>query len=119
MEETSTEAAARKISTVCVTGGGGFLAWWLEKLLLSTARYAVRATARDRESRPSKQKPLGDGKNAHLVALEENAGERQRLQLLKAVLDYGSVASAVAGCQGVLSPALSHTPRPLQSSVNG
>ncbi|KAL6843387.1 hypothetical protein ACP4OV_027100 [Aristida adscensionis] len=108
MEETSltststAAAAARKRSTVCVTGGGGFLASWLVKLLLSTGRYAVRATARHpAESRPSNQKPAGDGKNAHLVALEEeNAGDR--LQLLKAdVLDYGSVASAVAGCEGV------------------
>ncbi|RCV20139.1 hypothetical protein SETIT_4G032200v2 [Setaria italica] len=85
MEETA--AAAR--STVCVTGAGGFLASWLVKLLLSSGRYAVRGTARD----------PGDGKNAHLMPLE-NAGER--LQLLKAdMLDYGSVASAVAGCEGV------------------
>uniref|UniRef100_A0A0D9X538 3-beta hydroxysteroid dehydrogenase/isomerase domain-containing protein n=1 Tax=Leersia perrieri TaxID=77586 RepID=A0A0D9X538_9ORYZ len=42
---------------------------------------------------------FGDGKNAHLKALE-NAGER--LRLFKAdVLDHGSVTSAIAGCDGV------------------
>lgn len=42
---------------------------------------------------------VGDGKNAHVMTLED-AGER--LQLVKAdMLDYGSVASAVAGCEGV------------------
>ncbi|EES14653.1 hypothetical protein BDA96_07G066000 [Sorghum bicolor] len=85
------EAAAERgtVVTACVTGAGGFLASWLVKLLLSTGRYAVRGTVRD----------LGDGKNAHLMTLED-AGER--LQLVKAdMLDYGSVASAVAGCEGV------------------
>ncbi|TVU00935.1 hypothetical protein EJB05_53623, partial [Eragrostis curvula] len=75
--------------TVCVTGAGGFLASWLVKLLLSTGRYAVRGTARD---------PDAD-KNAHLMALE---GAGERLRLVKAdMLDYSSVASAVAGCEGV------------------
>jgi len=42
---------------------------------------------------------LGAGKNAHLKALE---GAGERLQLLKAdLLDYSSVASAIAGCEGV------------------
>jgi hypothetical protein len=42
---------------------------------------------------------LGASKNAHLKALE---GARERLQLLKAdLLDYNSIASAVAGCEGV------------------
>ncbi|TVU43080.1 hypothetical protein EJB05_09516, partial [Eragrostis curvula] len=75
--------------TVCVTGAGGFLASWLVKLLLSTGRYAVRGTARD---------PDAD-KNAHLMALE---GAGERLRLVKAdMLDYSSVASAVASCEGV------------------
>uniref|UniRef100_A0A0A9R6Q2 Uncharacterized protein n=1 Tax=Arundo donax TaxID=35708 RepID=A0A0A9R6Q2_ARUDO len=84
------EAAPAARSTVCVTGAGSFLASWLVKLLLSSGRYAVRGTARD----------PGDGKNAHLRALEGAAGEK--LQLFKAdMLNYSSVASAVAGCEGV------------------
>ncbi|CAL5003682.1 unnamed protein product [Urochloa decumbens] len=76
-------------STVCVTGAGGFVASWLVNLLLSGGRYAVRGTVRD---------PNGS-KNAHLMALE---GAGERLRLVKAdVLDYSSIASAVAGCEGV------------------
>ncbi|CAN6201082.1 unnamed protein product [Urochloa humidicola] len=79
------EAAGK---SVCVTGAGGFVASWLVKLLLSRGNYTVRGTVRD----------PGASKNAHLKALD--AGER--LQLLKAdLLDYNSVASAVAGCEGV------------------
>lgn len=56
---------------------------------------------------------VGDGKNAHLKTLED-AGER--LQLVKAdMLDYGSVASAVAGCQGVFHVA---SPVPSGKSSN-
>ncbi|KAB8107615.1 hypothetical protein EE612_042506, partial [Oryza sativa] len=88
-------------STVCVTGAGGFLASWLVKLLLSKDHYVINGTVRD----------LGEGKNAHLKALE-NAGER--LRLFKAdVLDYGSVAAAIAGCDGVFhvaSPVTSGRP---------
>ncbi|KAG2577165.1 hypothetical protein PVAP13_6NG085300 [Panicum virgatum] len=96
-------AAAEERSTVCVTGAGGFVASWLVKLLLSTARYAVRGTVRD----PS------DGKNAHLLALE---GAGERLQLVKAdMLDYSSVASAVVGCEGVFHVA---SPVPSGQSSN-
>uniref|UniRef100_A0A0E0QF72 NAD-dependent epimerase/dehydratase domain-containing protein n=1 Tax=Oryza rufipogon TaxID=4529 RepID=A0A0E0QF72_ORYRU len=88
-------------STVCVTGAGGFLASWLVKLLLSKDHYVINGTVRD----------LGEGKNAHLKALE-NAGER--LRLFKAdVLAYGSVAAAIAGCDGVFhvaSPVTSGRP---------
>ena len=42
---------------------------------------------------------LGASKNAHLKALE---GAGERLQLLKAdLLEYNSVVSALAGCEGV------------------
>ncbi|CAL5048774.1 unnamed protein product [Urochloa decumbens] len=81
------EAAGK---SVCVTGAGGFVASWLVKLLLSRSNYTVvRGTVRDPDA----------SKNAHLKALE---GAGERLQLLKAdLLDYDSVASAVAGCEGV------------------
>ncbi|KAG0515158.1 hypothetical protein BDA96_10G255200 [Sorghum bicolor] len=80
-------AAAAK--SVCVTGAGGFIASWLVKLLLSRGQYTVRGTVRD----------PGASKNAHLKALE---GAMERLQLLKVdLLDYSSVASAIAGCEGV------------------
>ncbi|PAN23254.1 hypothetical protein PAHAL_4G079200 [Panicum hallii] len=80
------EAAGKR---VCVTGAGGFIASWLVKLLLSRGHYAVRGTVRD----------PGASKNAHLKALE---GARERLQLVKAdLLDYNSVVSAVASCEGV------------------
>jgi GDP-D-mannose dehydratase len=79
------------------------VASWLVKLLLSTGRYAVRGTVRD----------PGDGKNAHLLALE---GAGERLQLVKAdMLDYSSVASAVAGCEGVFHVA---SPVPYGQSSN-
>ncbi|KAL5200259.1 hypothetical protein ABZP36_021462 [Zizania latifolia] len=93
--------AARQ--TVCVTGAGGFIASWHVKLLLSSGHYAVRGTVRD----------PGDGKNAHLKALE---GAGERLQLFKAdLLDYDSVASAVAGCEGVFHVA---SPVPSSRSTN-
>ncbi|KAM0918966.1 hypothetical protein ACQ4PT_008404 [Festuca glaucescens] len=95
------EAAARK--SVCVTGAGGFVASWLVKLLLSKGHYAVRGTVRN----------PGDDKNAHLKALE---GAGERLQLVRAdLLDYDSVASAVAGCDGVFHVA---SPVPSGRSTN-
>ncbi|XP_008652870.1 cinnamoyl-CoA reductase 2 [Zea mays] len=73
---------------VCVTGGGGYVASWLVKLLLSRG-YAVHATVRD----PS------DPKNAHLQQLD---GARERLRLFKAdVLDRDALATAVVACEGV------------------
>uniref|UniRef100_A0ACD6A8E0 Uncharacterized protein n=1 Tax=Avena sativa TaxID=4498 RepID=A0ACD6A8E0_AVESA len=95
------DAAATK--SVCVTGAGGFIASWLVKLLLSKGHYAVRGTVRN----------PGDGKNAHLKALE---GAGERLQLVRAdLLDYDSVASAVAGCEGVFHVA---SPVPSGRSTN-
>uniref|UniRef100_A0ACD6AGU0 Uncharacterized protein n=1 Tax=Avena sativa TaxID=4498 RepID=A0ACD6AGU0_AVESA len=95
------EAAARK--SVCVTGAGGFIASWLVKLLLSKGHYAVRGTVRN----------PGDDKNAHLKALE---GAGERLQLVRAdLLDYDSVASAVASCEGVFHVA---SPVPYGRSTN-
>lgn len=82
----SMEAAGK---SVCVTGANGFIASELVKLLLSRGQYVVRGTVRD----------PGASKNAHLKALEGTGG---KLQLVKAdLLDYDSVASAVASCEGV------------------
>uniref|UniRef100_A0A453L554 NAD-dependent epimerase/dehydratase domain-containing protein n=1 Tax=Aegilops tauschii subsp. strangulata TaxID=200361 RepID=A0A453L554_AEGTS len=87
---------------VCVTGGGGFIASWLVKLLLSRG-YAVHATLRD----PS------DPKNAHLMQLD---GAAESLSLFKAdVLDRAALAAAVAGCQGVFHVA---SPVPAEKIVD-
>lgn len=73
---------------VCVTGGGGYVASWLVKLLLSRG-YAVHATVRD----PS------DPKNAHLRRMD---GASESLLLFKAdMLDRDALAAAVSGCEGV------------------
>ncbi|GJM85365.1 hypothetical protein PR202_ga01810 [Eleusine coracana subsp. coracana] len=80
---------------VCVTGGGGFIASWLVKLLLSRG-YAVHATLRD----PS------DPKNAHLTRLDKAP---ENLHLFKAdVLDYDTLTPAVQGCEGVFHLATPH-----------
>lgn len=74
---------------MCVTGAGGFVASWLVERFLAGGRYTVHGTVRDPD----------DPKNAHLVAMD---GAAERLRLFKAdILDYGSVAAAVAGCDGV------------------
>ncbi|CAM0909956.1 unnamed protein product [Alopecurus aequalis] len=79
------EAVARK--SVCVTGAGGFIASWLVKLLLSEGHYTVDGP-RHR-----------DAKNAHLKVLE---GAEEKLQLVMAdLLNYDSIASAIAGCEAV------------------
>uniref|UniRef100_A0A0D9WS91 NAD-dependent epimerase/dehydratase domain-containing protein n=1 Tax=Leersia perrieri TaxID=77586 RepID=A0A0D9WS91_9ORYZ len=83
------EGSAGRTKTVCVTGAGGFVASWLVKLLLSRGCYTVHGTVRD----------PGDAKNAHLMALD---GAAERLRLFKAdLLDYGSMAAAIAGCDDV------------------
>ncbi|KAL6873471.1 hypothetical protein ACP4OV_013553 [Aristida adscensionis] len=88
-------------TTVCVTGAGGFVASWLVERLLAGGRYTVHGTVRD----------PGDAKNAHLPAM---AGAAERLRLFRAdLLDYGSVAAAVAGCDGVFHvacPVLTYNP---------
>ncbi|XP_044949818.1 phenylacetaldehyde reductase-like [Hordeum vulgare subsp. vulgare] len=87
---------------VCVTGGGGFIASWLVKLLLSRG-YAVHATVRD---------PC-DQKNAHLMQLD---GAAESLSLFKAdVLDRAALAAAAAGCQGVFHVA---SPVPADKTVD-
>ncbi|KAG8075254.1 hypothetical protein GUJ93_ZPchr0006g40929 [Zizania palustris] len=81
--------AEKERKRVCVTGAGGFVASWLVQRLLSSGDYVVHGTVRD----PS------DPKNAHLKEMD---GAGERLRLFKAdMMDYASVAAAVAGCCGV------------------
>lgn len=81
---------------VCVTGGSGFIASWLVKLLLQQG-YTVNATLRN----------LNDPtKTEHLLAL---SGAKERLHLFEAnLLQEGSFDSAIHGCVGVF-----HTASPI------
>ncbi|TVU30858.1 hypothetical protein EJB05_22504, partial [Eragrostis curvula] len=81
-------AGVERATTVCVTGAGGFVGSWLVKRLLAGGYYTIHGTVRD----------PGDAKNAHLREMD---GAAERLRLFKAdLLDYGSMATAVAGCDG-------------------
>nr|TKR91590.1 putative cinnamoyl-CoA reductase family protein [Populus alba] len=86
---------------VCVTGGSGYIASWLVKLLLHRG-YTVKATVRD---------PNDAKKTEHLLALD---GAKERLQLFKAdLLDEGSFDPVVEGCECVF-----HTASPFYFTVN-
>ncbi|KAL6640892.1 hypothetical protein ACP70R_019073 [Stipagrostis hirtigluma subsp. patula] len=101
------ESASSSPPRVCVTGGGGFIASWLVKLLLSRG-YAVHATLRDPD----------DPKNAHLRQLD---GARENLRLFKAdVLEYDTLTPAVEGCEGLFhlaTPVPEHEVADPQSEV--
>ncbi|KAL5707199.1 hypothetical protein ACHQM5_025280 [Ranunculus cassubicifolius] len=85
------------LERVCVTGGGGYQASWLIKLLLASKCYIVHATLREPDNE----------KNAHLKSLE-NASEN--LRLYKAdLLDYSALLTAIEGCNGVF-----HVASPIQ-----
>ncbi|AQL04891.1 Dihydroflavonol-4-reductase [Zea mays] len=102
MEAAAGEGPTTTMKTVCVTGAGGFVASWLVERLLAGGRYKIHGTVRD----------PGDAKNAHLLGLD---GAAERLRLFKAdLLDFGSLAAAIAGCDGVfhtelLAPAVTGT----------
>ncbi|KAI3425571.1 Epimerase domain-containing protein [Psidium guajava] len=86
---------------VCVTGGAGYIASWLIKLLLQSG-YTVKATVRD---------PNNSRKTQHLLALE---GAKERLQLFKAeLLEEGCFDSIIDGCGAVF-----HTASPVVFSVS-
>ncbi|RVW66369.1 Tetraketide alpha-pyrone reductase 1 [Vitis vinifera] len=91
-------AVAEKV--VCVTGGAGFIASWLVKLLLLRG-YTVKATLRNTDD---------PKKTEHLLALE---GAKERLHLFKAdLLEEGSFDSIVEGCECVF-----HTASPVLLEV--
>ncbi|XP_024022045.1 cinnamoyl-CoA reductase 1-like isoform X2 [Morus notabilis] len=85
---------------VCVTGGSGYIASWLVKLLLQRG-FTVKASVRD----------LNDPKKTeHLVSLD---GAKERLHLFKAnLLEEGSFDPVVDGCECVF-----HTACPVFSTV--
>ncbi|XP_065869783.1 phenylacetaldehyde reductase-like [Euphorbia lathyris] len=86
---------------VCVSGGSGYIASWLIKLLLQRG-YTVKATVRN---------PNDINKNSHLLALD---GAQQRLTLFKAdLLEDGSFDAAVHGCHAVF-----HAASPLSFCVS-
>ncbi|CAN1339247.1 Phenylacetaldehyde reductase [Linum perenne] len=88
---------------VCVTGGSGYIASWIIKLLLERG-YTVKTTVRD---------PTDSNKTQHLLSLD---GAAERLQLYKADLtEDGCFDSAIHGCQGVFhtaSPCFFQTTNP-------
>ncbi|KAJ6984788.1 hypothetical protein NC653_022941 [Populus alba x Populus x berolinensis] len=86
---------------VCVTGGSGYIASWLVKLLLQRG-YTVKTTVRD---------PNDPKKTEHLLALD---GAKERLHLFKAnLLEEGAFDPVVDGCEGVF-----HTASPVSFSPN-
>ncbi|KAJ9158827.1 hypothetical protein P3X46_024373 [Hevea brasiliensis] len=99
---------------VCVTGGAGFIASWLVKLLLLRG-YTVKATVRD---------PKDPKKTEHLLALD---GAKERLHLFKAnLVEEGSFDGIIDGCGGVFhtaSPVILSTSNPeadlLEPAVKG
>ncbi|KAI8526177.1 hypothetical protein RHMOL_Rhmol13G0288700 [Rhododendron molle] len=79
--------------TVCVTGGSGYIASWIAKLLLQRG-YTVKASVRD---------PSDPKKTEHLLSLE---GAKERLHLFKAnLLEEGSFDAAIDACVGVFHTA--------------
>ncbi|CAK7330919.1 unnamed protein product [Dovyalis caffra] len=102
--DTDTERMSRggEGKVVCVTGGSGYIASWLLKLLLQRG-YTVKTTVRD---------PNDPKKAEHLLALD---GAKERLRLFKAnLLEEGSFDPVVDGCEGVF-----HTASPVSFSPTG
>ncbi|XP_060211318.1 cinnamoyl-CoA reductase CAD2-like [Lycium barbarum] len=78
---------------ICVTGGSGYNASWLDKFLLQRV-YTVKATVRY----------LNDPKNTdHLTSLD---GAKERLHLFKAnLLEESAFDAVVDGCEGLFNTA--------------
>ncbi|KAG6762361.1 hypothetical protein POTOM_032856 [Populus tomentosa] len=95
---------------VCVTGGSGYIASWLVKLLLLRG-YTVKATVRD----PRYDDLYSDDpkRTEHLLNLD---GAKERLHLFKAnLVEEGSFDPVVDGCESVFhvaSPVLLGTNDP-------
>lgn len=87
---------------VLVTGATGYVAGWLVKRLLEEG-FTVHAPVRD---------PDDEAKVGHLKALEADAPGQ--IAMFKAdLLDYGSYADAMAGCEVVF-----HTASPFTSKIS-
>ncbi|KAJ8449456.1 hypothetical protein Cgig2_002253 [Carnegiea gigantea] len=93
--------------TVCVTGGSGYIASWVVKLLLERG-YTVHATVRKDTT-----------KTEHLVCMD---GAKERLQLFEAnLMEEGSSDAAVQECRGVFhiaSPVIIDSPNPQEDIIN-
>ncbi len=90
-----------KNSPVLVTGGSGYIASWVVKLLLEEG-YNVHATVRNK----SKIEKI-----EHLLKMQEEFG--QKLQLFEAdLLQEGSFATAIEGCELVI-----HTASPFKLHI--
>ncbi|PON84840.1 NAD(P)-binding domain containing protein [Trema orientale] len=99
----------RAENVVCVTGGSGYIASWLVKLLLQCG-YIVKASVLD----------LNDPKETkHLLALD---GAKERLHLFEAnLLEEGSFDSIIDGCDGVFhtaSPSIFSASDPQAEIIN-
>jgi nucleoside-diphosphate-sugar epimerase len=87
-----------KNTPVLVTGGSGFIASWIIKMLLDDG-YSVHATVRSKKQSP---------KTEHLYSMAESDG---RLQLFEAdLLEQDSFKKAMDGCQLVI-----HTASPFKT----
>lgn len=94
---------------VCVTGGSGYIASWVVKLLLERG-YTVHATVRSLKD---------PAKTEHLFSLN---GAKERLHLFEAnLMDEGSFDSAVQKCHGVFhvaSPVIMDSPNPQEDIID-
>lgn len=80
---------SKQCELVCVTGSSGAIGSWVVRLLLDRG-FSINATVRDLKD---------ESETKHLKALE---GAESRLRLFQIdLLDYDSIAAAVAGCSGV------------------
>lgn len=79
---------------ILVTGGSGYLASWIVKLLLEEGRHVVTTVRNKKDT----------DKTAHLTAIADN--NPGRLEILEAdLLKAGSFDEAVAGCSAVIHAA--------------